>query len=71
LKPVQANSSREPISKTTRAKWIEGMAQAAEYLLCKCEALISNNTQEKEKEKKEICMSISIALLFIVRKQTI
>jgi hypothetical protein len=39
LRPAQANRSQDPISKITRAKWTGGVAQAAERLLCKCEAL--------------------------------
>jgi hypothetical protein len=42
LKPVQANSSRDPILKITGAKWTEGVSQAIEHLLCKCEVLSSN-----------------------------
>jgi hypothetical protein len=33
---------RPPISKTIRAKWSGGVAQALEGLLCNCEALSSN-----------------------------
>jgi hypothetical protein len=29
------NSSQHPMSKITRAKWVGGMAQAVEHLLCK------------------------------------
>jgi hypothetical protein len=39
---------QEPISKITRAKWTSGMAQAVEYLLCKCEALNSNPSSNKK-----------------------
>jgi hypothetical protein len=38
----QANSSQDPISKITRAKWTEGEAQAVEHLLFKYEPLSSN-----------------------------
>jgi hypothetical protein len=37
-----------------RAKWIGGMAQVVEYLLCKYEALSSNSSPTKKKKKKEI-----------------
>jgi hypothetical protein len=36
------NSSEDPLSKKTRAKCTEGLAQAVEHLLCKWEALSSN-----------------------------
>jgi hypothetical protein len=39
---AQANSSRDPTSKMTRAKWTGGEAQVIEYLVCKCEALSSH-----------------------------
>jgi hypothetical protein len=38
-----------PIFKITRAKWTEGMAQAVEQLLCKCEALSPNTHQKVNK----------------------
>jgi hypothetical protein len=38
-KPAWANSSRDPISKITRAKEAGGMAQVVEHLLCKHTAL--------------------------------
>jgi hypothetical protein len=46
---VQANSSRDPISEITRAKWNRGVAQAVEHLLCKSEALSSNPIPSKKK----------------------
>jgi hypothetical protein len=42
LRPAQANSSQDPISKITREKWTGGVAQAVEYLYCKHKALSSN-----------------------------
>jgi hypothetical protein len=51
-RPAWADSSRDPISNITRAKWTGGVAQAAEYLLCKCEALSSNSSPNKTKQKK-------------------
>jgi hypothetical protein len=47
LRPVQANSSQDPISKRTRAKWTGGVAQAAEYWLCKCNDRRSNPNTPK------------------------
>jgi hypothetical protein len=41
------------ISKITTAKWIGGVAQAAEYLLCKHEALNSNPIPPKTKQNKK------------------
>jgi hypothetical protein len=40
-RPAQANSSQDPISKITKAKWIEVVAQAVQCLLCKRETLSS------------------------------
>jgi hypothetical protein len=51
LRPAQAN--RDPISKITREKWIRVVAQAGEYLSCKCEALSSNPNPTKKKKEKE------------------
>jgi hypothetical protein len=34
----EANSLQDPISKVTRAKWTEGVAQVVESLLCKHKA---------------------------------
>jgi hypothetical protein len=42
--PAWANSSRNLISKITRAKWTGGVAQVVEYLLCKREVLSSNTS---------------------------
>jgi hypothetical protein len=50
LKPAQANSLRDPISKITRAKWTGGAAQVVEHLLCKLEDLSSNPITPKKKE---------------------
>jgi hypothetical protein len=46
-------SSRDPISKITRAKWTEGGAQVVLCLLCKCEALSSNPSPTKKENKTE------------------
>jgi hypothetical protein len=46
------NSSRDPISKISRAEWTGGVVQKVEHLLCKCRALSSNPSQrEREREK--------------------
>jgi hypothetical protein len=42
-----------PVSKITRAKWTEGVAQAVKHLLCKCEALSSNASPTTNKRKKK------------------
>jgi hypothetical protein len=52
LRPAQANSSRYSISKITKATWAGGVAQAVQYLLCKCEALSSNSSPTGGKKKK-------------------
>jgi hypothetical protein len=50
-RPAQAKSSRDPILKTTRAKWTGDVAQAVEHLPSKCsEALSSNPMPPKIKE---------------------
>jgi hypothetical protein len=47
---------RDPISKVTRTKRTESMAQAIDCLPSKCEALSSNSstTKKKERKKKEL-----------------
>jgi hypothetical protein len=42
LRPARTNSSRDRISKITRAKWTGGVAQVEEHLLSKLKALSSN-----------------------------
>jgi hypothetical protein len=56
LRPAQANSLQDPISKITREKWTGGVAQAVECLLCKREVLSSNPSlaKKKKKEKKNL-----------------
>jgi hypothetical protein len=51
-RPVQKNSSRDPISKTTRAKWTADVVEEVERLLCKHEAPSSNPSSIKTKQKK-------------------
>jgi hypothetical protein len=41
------------ISKITGEKWTGGVVQAVECLLCKCEALGSNTSPTKKKNKKK------------------
>jgi hypothetical protein len=53
LRPIQANSSRDPISKITRAKWTGGVAQAVECMLCKHETLNSSPSPTGKKRKKK------------------
>jgi hypothetical protein len=42
LRPTEANSSHDPISKITRAKWSRSVTKVVGYLLCKQKALSSN-----------------------------
>jgi hypothetical protein len=42
IRPAQANSLKDPISKITRAKWTEGVVQEVQHLFYKLEALSSN-----------------------------
>jgi hypothetical protein len=51
LRPAWANSSQDPISKITREKRAEGVAQVVECLLCKCFALGLNPSPTKKKKK--------------------
>jgi hypothetical protein len=48
LRPAQANSSQDPISNITRAKWTVDVAQMVDLLFCKCEALSSNTNSTKK-----------------------
>jgi hypothetical protein len=52
LRPAQANSLQDPISKITKAKWTGGVAQAVESLIYKCQALTSIPSPTKNKHKK-------------------
>jgi hypothetical protein len=47
-----ANSSRKLFSKKTRAKWIGGVPQMIECLLCMFEALSSNSVPPKNPQKQ-------------------
>jgi hypothetical protein len=47
----QANSSQDPISKITRAKWTGSVAQVVERLLCKCKNPKLRLPSHKKKKK--------------------
>jgi hypothetical protein len=47
LRPAWANSSQDPMSKITTAKWTGGVAQAIKHLFCKRKALSSNPSPTK------------------------
>jgi hypothetical protein len=49
---AQTNSLRDFFSKITRAKWT-GLAQVAEHLLCKCDALSSNSSANEKIERQK------------------
>jgi hypothetical protein len=53
-RPVLENSSQDPISKITRAKWTGGVAQVLEHLLCKCEALGPNHNHTHPPTKRMV-----------------
>jgi hypothetical protein len=50
-----ANSSQDPISKITNAKWTGGIARVVEHLLCKLETLSSNPNPSQKKKKRNYC----------------
>jgi DNA phosphorothioation-dependent restriction protein DptG len=50
-RPAWANSSWDSISKITRAKWTEGLAQVVEYLFSKHEAMSLNHKNLKKKKE--------------------
>jgi hypothetical protein len=52
------------MSKITIAKWIRGVAQAVEYLLCNHKALSSNSSPTKK--KVELVLEISRGLFYFV-----
>jgi hypothetical protein len=60
LRPAWANSSQDPISKITRAKWTGGVTQAVELLLCKSKALSSNPSYQNNKKIKNKKVSLTI-----------
>jgi hypothetical protein len=59
-RPAWANSLQDLISKITRTKWTEGVAQAVEHLLCKHKALSSNSSPTKEKKRMESLIRLSL-----------
>jgi hypothetical protein len=55
------------ISKITRAKHTEGVAQALEHLLCKHEPLMSSNASPtKKKKKKREREKVNVAVMGVV-----
>jgi hypothetical protein len=58
----QANSSQDPISKITRAKWTGSVAQVVERLLCKCKNPKLRLPSHKKKKKKSALQPISTFL---------
>jgi hypothetical protein len=59
LHQPRANSSRDPISKITRIKWIVGMSQVVGHLLCKCETLSSNPSPKKTKKVYSLKLTVN------------
>jgi hypothetical protein len=53
LRPAQANSSQDSISKITIEKWAGGVTQVIENLLCKNEALSPNSSPTKKKKERK------------------
>jgi hypothetical protein len=60
VRPTQANSSKDPVSKITREKWTASVAQLIEHPLCKHRVLSSNPSptplKKKKRKKKKISM---------------
>jgi hypothetical protein len=54
LRPARTNSSWDPISTIARAKWTGGVAQVVVHTLCMNEALSSNPSPTKKKEKSNL-----------------
>jgi hypothetical protein len=54
LRPAWANSSRENMSKMTRAEWSRDWTQAVECLRCQYAALSSNPNSPKRKENRRV-----------------
>jgi hypothetical protein len=52
-RPALANSSQEPISKITRAKWTGGLTQTVECLLGKHKALNLNPSSNPQKNNRK------------------
>jgi hypothetical protein len=66
--PAGANSSQDPISKITRAKWTAGVAQAVEYLFAKWKVLSSNPGPINDHKKKS---SFIVELLIMAKHKAI
>jgi hypothetical protein len=62
LRPAWANSSWEPIPKTTREKLTGGVAKVEESLLCKHKALSSNLSSTKKKKRKKERKGLAMCL---------
>jgi hypothetical protein len=59
LKPSLANSSWDPTSKITRAKWSGNVAQVVECLWCRHEILSSNpNPTKRDRERESVTSRI-------------
>jgi hypothetical protein len=54
LRPAQANSSQDPISKITRAKWSGDVAQVVDPLPCKHEFKTPVPPKKKKKKKNKV-----------------
>jgi hypothetical protein len=52
-----------PISKITRAKWTESMAQVVECLLCKGKDLSSNSSPRKKKKTANTFVTLKSFLM--------
>jgi hypothetical protein len=68
LRPALANSSWDPISKIITAKWVGGVAQAVECLLCRHEALSLNPTlitKKKGGNKRRLFIASSLSQLWL------
>jgi hypothetical protein len=61
---VTLGKEQDPISKTPRTKWIGGVVQAVEHLLCKSKALNSNpNPTKKTQNKNKNCQVFFTCML--------
>jgi hypothetical protein len=58
LRPAWANSSWDPISKITRVKWTESVAQAEEHMLWKHETMSSYHNLHSQKNEVEMTTRI-------------
>jgi hypothetical protein len=51
LRPAQANSKREPISKITTARWTGGVPQAIEHLFANVKPKFKHQSCQKKIKK--------------------